>query len=171
MQIPDRTGVIVGYRVWRVIPGKWVDPSESLHAQTWFRSWSLAGATVANCPPRLQGEPGKTLRRSSPCDAAPSFDCSCGLYARYEPIQEAHLLPYVVGSVLAWGRVIHHADRSFFRAERALPIAFVRPRGGAGAFPRLGQEKLSRIADLLEAEVVEGPEELRLYSEMEASKW
>jgi hypothetical protein len=170
MQIPDRTGVIVGYRVWRVIPGRWVVPSESLHAQTWSRTWSLTGATVAHCPPRLQGEPGKTPR-SSPCEDAPSFGCTCGLYARYEPIQEAHRLPYVVGSVLAWGRVVHHADRSFFRAEKALPIAFVRPRRGGGAFPRQSKDKLFRIADLLEAEVVEGPEELRTYSEMEASKW
>jgi hypothetical protein len=73
--------------------------------------------------------------------------------------------------MLAWGRVVHHADHSFFRAEKALPIAFVRPRGGGGAFPHQSKEKLFRIADLLEAEVVEGPEELRAYSEMEASKW
>ncbi len=170
MQIPDRTGVIVGYRVWRVIPGKWTAPSESLHAQTWFRVWSLSEATVARCPQRLRGGPGKTPE-SSPCEDAPSFGCTCGLYARYEPIQETHRLPYVVGSVLAWGRVIHHEDRSFFRAEKALPIAFVRPRGGGGAFPRQSKDKLLRIADLLEAEVVEDPEELRAYSEMEASKW
>ena len=172
MRIPDRTGVIIGYRVWRVVPNKWVSPSESLHAQTWDRSWSLTGATVACCPPRLQGgEAGRKLGRSIPCEDVPSFDCTCGLYARYEPIQEAHRLPYVAGAVLAWGQVIHHADRSFFRAERALPIAFVRPRKGGGVFPRLAEAKLSRIADLLEAEVVESPEELRVYSEKEASKW
>jgi hypothetical protein len=73
--------------------------------------------------------------------------------------------------VLAWGRVIHHADRSFFRAEKALPIAFVRPRGGGGAFPRESEDKLFRVADLLGAEMVEGPEELQAYSEMEVSKW
>src|SRR4051794_12594815 len=55
MRIPDRTGVIAGYRVWRVIPGKWVAPSESLYAQTSHRSWSLAGPTVAYCPPRPGG--------------------------------------------------------------------------------------------------------------------
>jgi hypothetical protein len=171
MRIPDRTGVIPGYRVWRVIPGKWVDPSESLYAQTCHRSWSLTEATVAYCPPRVQGDPGKPLIRSSTCEAAPSFGCSCGLYARYEPIQKAHRLPYVVGSVLAWGRVIHHADRSFFRAEKAFPIAFIRPRNGGEAFPHQSEEKLLRIADLLRAEVVEGPEELRAYTEMEASNW
>ena len=126
---------------------------------------------MAYCPPRLQGDPSKPLIRSSPCQSAPSFGCTCGLYAHYEPIQEAHRLPYVVGSMLAWGRVIHHADSSFFRAEKALPIAFVRPRGGGGVFPRLAEDKLFRIAELLEAEVVEDPEELRVYSEMEASKW
>jgi hypothetical protein len=171
MRIPDRTGVIIGYRVWRVIPGKWTDPSQSLHAQTWCQSWSLTGATVARCPQRLGGSSEEALGRSGPCEDAPSFDCTCGLYARYEPIREPHRLPYVVGSVLAWGRVIHHADRSFFRTEKALPIAFVRPRMGGGAFPQLSKDKLFRIADLLEAEVVEGPEELRAYSEMEASKW
>ena len=172
MRIPDRTGVVVGYRVWRVIPGKWVDPSESLHAQTCNRGWSLAGPTVAYCPPRLQGDPGKPLLRSGSCEEAPGFDCACGLYARYEPIREAMRLPYVVGSVLAWGRMIHHEERSFFRAEKALPIAFVRPpRGGAGAFPELARQKFLRVVDLLEAAVVEGPEELRTYSEMEASQW
>jgi hypothetical protein len=171
MQIPDRTGVVIGYRVWRVIPNKWIAPSQSLHAQTWQRSWSLTEATVAYCPPRLQGDPSKPLIRGSTCEVAPSFGCTCGLYARYEPIREVHRLPYVVGSVLAWGKVVHHADRSFFRAEKALPIAFVRPRGGGGAFPRESEDKLLRVADLLGAEVVEGPEELRAYSEMEVSKW
>ncbi|MDQ3965974.1 MAG: hypothetical protein M3246_05915 [Actinomycetota bacterium] len=172
MRIPDRTGVIVGYRVWRVIPSKWVDPFQSLSGQYWFRSWSLTEATVAHCPQRLRGDPGKVLGRSRPCEDAPSFGCTCGLYARYEPIQQTHHLPYVVGSMLAWGRVIHHADRSFFRAEKALPIAFVRPRkGGRAAFPHLARDKFFCIADLLGAEVVEGSEELRAYSEMEASKW
>ena len=171
MQIPDRTGVIVGYRVWRVIPGKWVDPSESLHAQTCHRSWSLSGPTVAYCPPRIQGDPGKPLLRNSSCKAAPSFGCTCGLYARYEPIQKELRLPYVVGSALAWGRVIHHEDRSFFRAEKALPIAFVRPRKDGGAFPRQSEDKIFRVADLLGAKVVESPEELQEYSEEEASKW
>lgn len=170
MRIPDRTGVIAGYRVWRVIPGKWVSPSESLYAQTCHRNWSLREPTVAYCPPRVQVDPNKPLLVSG-CESAPSFGCACGLYARYEPIREDYLLPYVVGSVLAWGRVVHHEGRSFFRAEKALPIAFVRPRRGGGAFPRQSKDKLFRIADLLEAEVVEGPEELRTYSEMEASKW
>jgi hypothetical protein len=171
MRIPDRTGVILGYRAWRVIPGKWTDPSDSLYAQTCHRVWSSTGPTEAYCPPRVQGDPGKPLIERSPCEVTPSFGCTCGLYARYEPIGEAYRLPYVVGSVLAWGRVIHHEDRSFFRAEKALPIAFVRPRLGGGAFPRQSEDKLFRVADLLEAKMVENPEELRTYSEMEASKW
>lgn len=154
-----------------MIPGKWVDPSESLYAQTCHRSWSVTGPTAAYCPPRVQGDPGKPLMRSSLCEAAPSFGCTCGLYARYEPIEEAHLLPYVVGSVLAWGQVIHHEERSFFRAEKALPVAFIRPRGGSGAFPVEAKEKLFRIAKMLGAEVTEGPKELRTYTEEEASKW
>ena len=171
MWIPDRTGVIAGYRVWRVIPGKWVAPSESLYAQTCHRSWSLTGPTVAYCPPRVQGNPNKPLLVSGPCEAAPGFGCACGLYARYEPIEEAYPLPYVVGSVLAWGRVVHHEERSFFRAEKALPVAFVRPRVGGGTFPREAEDKLFRIADLLGAGVVEGPQELREYTEGEASRW
>ena len=73
--------------------------------------------------------------------------------------------------MLAWGRVVHHEERSFFRAEKALPVAFVRPRGGGGAFPELSKEKLLRVADLLGAGVVEDAEELREYSEEEAKKW
>lgn len=171
MRVPDRTGVVVGYRVWRVIPGKWTAPSESLRPETFHQSWSLSGPTVAYCPPRLQGDPSKPLRRSGSCETAPSFGCTCGLYARYEPIEEAYRLPYVVGSMLAWGRVIHHEDHSFFRAEKALPIAFIRPQRGGGAFPRQAEDKLFRIADVLGAEVVEDPLELCIYSEEEANKW
>jgi hypothetical protein len=171
MRIPDRAGVIAGYRVWRVIPGKWVAPSESLYAQTCHRSWSLAGPTVACCLPRLQVDPNKPLLVSG-CESAPSFGCACGLYARYEPIRGEHLLPYVVGSVLAWGRVVHHEKRSFFRAEKALPIAFVRPRGGGGMYTREeSEDKFFRVAELLRAEVLGGLEELREYTEEEASRW
>ena len=163
--------MIAGYRVWRVIPGKWVAPSESLYAQSCQRSWSLAGPTVAYCPPRAQVHPNRPLLVGG-CESAPSFGCACGLYARYEPIRDERPLPYVVGSVLAWGRVVHHEERSFFRAERALPVAFVRPRGGGGMFTREeAEDKFFRVAELLGAEVVEGPEELREYTEEEASRW
>ena len=171
MRIPDRTGVIAGYRVWRVIPGKWVAPSDSLYAQTCQRSWSLAEPTVACCPPRAQVDPNKPLLVSG-CGSAPSFDCACGLYARYEPIREEYLLPYVVGSVLAWGRVVHHEERSYFRAQKALPVAFVRPHGGGGMYTREeSEDKFFRVAELLGAEVLGGPEELREYTEKEASRW
>jgi hypothetical protein len=171
MLIPGRTGVIAGYRVWRVIPGKWVAPSESLYAQSSHRSWSSAEPTVAYCPPRAQVDPSKPPLVSG-CESAPSFGCACGLYARYEPIREEHLLPYVVGSVLAWGRVVHHEERSFFRAEKALPVAFVRPSGGGGMFTREeSEDKFFRVAELLGAEVVGGPGELRDCPEEEASRW
>ena len=171
MRIPDRAGVISRYRVWRLIPGKWVDPSESLYAQTCHRSWSLTEPTVAHCPPRVQADPNKPLLVSG-CESAPSFGCACGLYARYAPIREEHLLPYVVGSVLAWGRVVHHEERSFFRAEKALPIAFVLPRGGGGMFTREeAEDKFFRVAELLGAEVLRGPEDLREYTEEAASRW
>ena len=126
---------------------------------------------MAYCPPRVQGDPNKPLIKSGPCETSPGFDCACGLYARYEPVEEAYLLPYVAGSVLAWGRVIHHEERSFFRAEKALPIAFIRPRGGTGAFPKEAEDKLFRVAERLGTEMVEDPEELREYTEKEASKW
>lgn len=172
MRVPDRTGVIAGYRVWRVLPGRWIAPSGSLHAQAGHWAWSLAGPTVARCPSRVQADPRKPLVVGGPCgEASPGYGCSCGLYARYEPTGEAYLLPYVAGSVLAWGRVIHHAKRSFFRAEKALPVAFVRPRGGGGLFPEEAKEKLYRVAEELRAAVVEDPRELRDYTEEEASGW
>ena len=152
-------------------PRKWQAPSDSIHAQTCHRSWSLTGPTLAYCPPRLQGDPSKPPVEHSHREGAPSFGCTCGLYARYEPIEERSLLPYVVGSVLAWGRVVHHEERSFFRAEKALPVAFVRPRGGTGAFSGQAEEKLYRIAEALGARIVEGPEELKSYTEKEANRW
>ena len=172
MRIPDRTGVLAGYRVWRVIPSKWIALPESLHAQICQRSWSLTGPTVAYCPPRVQADPNKPLVMNGPCEASPGFGCACGLYARYAPIREEVLLPYVVGSVLAWGRVVHHEERSFFRSEKALPIAFVLPRGGGGMFTREeAEDKFFRIAELLGAEMLRGPEDLREYTEEAESRW
>lgn len=163
--------MIVGYRVWRVLPSGWIPPSESLHAQTGHWAWSLAGPTAAVCPPRLREKPRGSSPTEGPCDAPPGWGCRCGLYARYEPVGELQRLPYVAGSVLAWGRVVHHEDRSFFRAEKALPVAFVRPCGGDGLFPEEAEEKLYRVAEALGARVVEGPAELRRYTREEANRW
>lgn len=131
----------------------------------------MTGPTVARCPPRALADPSGPPVSSGPCEASPGFGCACGLYARYEPIREAYLLPYVVGSVLAWGRVVHHEERSFFRAEKALPVAFVRPRGGGGVFTGEAEEKLFRVAEALGAEVVEDPQALGEYTEREARRW
>lgn len=171
MVVPDRTGIVVGYRTWRVIPSGWIAPSESLRAQTGHKGWSTAGPTVADCPPRVQADPNKPLLVRSTCETSPGFGCSCGLYARYEPEAKPLPLPYVAGSVLAWGRVVHHEGRSFFRAEKALPVAFVRPRTGGGMFPRESEAKILRVAEELGAVMVEGPEELREYTEREAIAW
>ena len=171
MVIPDKTGVVIGYRTWRVIPSGWIAPSESLCAQTGHKGWSTTGQTVAACPPRVQADPRKPLLVRSACETSPGFGCSCGLYARYAPDVEAQPLPYVAGSVLAWGRVVHHEKRSFFRAEKALPVAFVRPRGGGGMFPKEAEAKVLRVAEDLGAALVEGPEELREYTEREAIEW
>ena len=74
--------------------------------------------------------------------------------------------------LLAWGRVVHLEKRSFFRAEKALPIAFVRPRGGGGMYSREeAEDKFLWVAELLRAEVLGGLEELREYTEEEASRW
>src|SRR5918998_1043032 len=171
MRIPDRTGVLAGYRVWRVIPSKWIALSESLHAQICQRSWSLTGPTVAYCPPRVQADPNKPSVVNGPCEASPGFVCACGLYARYEPIREAYPLPYVVGSVLAWGRVVHHAERSFFRAEKALPVAFVRPYGGSGLFTEEAGGKAFRGGGALGGKGMGGAGGARGGTEEEASRW
>ena len=169
MRVPDRTGVIVGYRVWRVLPSPWIPPSESLHAQTGHWSWSLDSPTTAVCPPRLREKPRDPP--DGPCDAPPGWGCRCGLYARYEPPEEPPRLPFVAGGILAWGKIIHHQDDSFFRAEKALPVAFVQPSGGDGLFPEEAEEKLYRVAQALEARMVENPAQLREFTREEAKRW
>lgn len=171
MVIPDRTGILVGYRTWRVIPSGWIAPSESFRAQTGHGGWSTTGPTVAVCPPRVQADPSKPLLVRSVCETSPAFGCSCGLYACYDPISDAQPLPYVTGSVFAWGRVVHHEGGSFFRAEKALPVAFVRPRGGEGLFPKEAEAKVLRVAAELGVALVEGPGELREFTEREAMGW
>lgn len=59
----------------------------------------------------------------------------------------------------------------FFRAEKALPVAFVRPGGGQGLFTREAEEKLFRVAEQLGAEMLENEEELREYTREEAGRW
>ena len=169
--IPDRTGILIGYRTWRVIPSGWIAPSESLRAATGHGSWSTKGPTAAECPPRVQADPSLPLLVRSACETSPSFGCSCGLYARYDPVPDPQPLPYVAGSVLAWGNVVHHEGSSFFRAEKALPVAFVRPRGGGGLFPEEAAAKVLRVAEELGATLVEDPGELREYTEREAMGW
>ena len=67
---------------------------------------------------------------------------------------------------------MHHEERSFFRAEKALPVAFVLPRGGGGMFTREeAEDKFFRVAELLGAEVLRGTQELREYTEEAASRW
>lgn len=172
--IPDRVGTTVGYRTWRIIPDKWIPASRSLYPRSCDRAWSSTGPTVAYCPPRaprIGSVEGKRVPESYPDHAPPGFGCVCGLYARYEPLFEAPLLPYVTGSVLAWGRMVHHAERSFFRAEKALPVAFVRPGGGRGLFTREAEEKLFSVAEQLGAEMLENEGELREYTREEAYRW
>jgi hypothetical protein len=50
-------------------------------------------------------------------------------------------------------------------------VAFVRPYGGSGLFIEEAGEKLIRVADALGARMMNGLEELREYTEEEASRW
>lgn len=104
---------------------------------------------MAHCPPVGKG----------PCETPPSFGCVCGLYVRYEPVED-HLLPYVAGSVLAWGRVVHHAERFLLPGREGAGTGLRSSWWRRGAIPEgEAEEKLFRVAELLGAEVVEDPGE------------
>jgi hypothetical protein len=138
--------------------------------------WSVKNPTTAKC------DPAKRLyldRKYPTCSEIPSQDCECGLYGYYE-IQDKWSdlnVTSIMGAFLGWGRVTHHD--TFFRAEKALPIAFVRPqhRKFKDEEPRVTNittlkiEGLEEVAESLGAKVFDSKEELQAYAEEEVKKW
>ena len=124
MPAPDYADALIGWRVWCVVRrGK----------ELWLSSviadelWPLEGELVARC--RAHELPGSDVLLEREQHAAPTRDCTCGIYAAREPAavwtylrgrDEPDAIARVLGRVLLWGRVVEHQDG--WRAERAYPL-------------------------------------------------
>jgi len=139
----DRTVPLVAYRSWVV------DAFARLRAVTYADEvWAERAATRARCAQ----ENGH---------AAPAHDCSCGLYARFDPASaETPRSDAVVGAVAMWGRVETHRDGA--RAEYARPVALVLPDDATSDL----RDVLDRVAARYDVPLVP-PADL----EFEALRW
>jgi hypothetical protein len=107
---PDLIEPIVGFRHWRLVGG-------ALNSMFSMSAWQTAQMT-ARC----------TFGDHDPAHT-PSPDCTCGIYAYYEPCpRTASALSgdLVGGAVVLWGRVEAHATG--VRAEHARIVALDLPR-------------------------------------------
>lgn len=157
-EIPDRVGVLLGYRYWYLGEGE-------LCGVGWTGDpWRLDGPTRARCLAprwRAQEEVG-VLPSNHPGEVSPVFSCSCGLHAYY-PRRPHPVIGYNVwGAILAWGKIVHHKYKSFFRAEKALPIGFHWKRP---------TKSLLYVADSLAAPIFPRLEELSEYANEEVKRW
>lgn len=110
---PIENGTVIGWRYWRVISG-------------W--PYMLLASPI-------HGEIGWTprVRKSATCElhdhSAPSFDCTCGIYATKDMdsetlAEEAIFKPAIAyGRVSLWGRIVEH--KHGYRAQFAYPLDLV----------------------------------------------
>ena len=107
---PDLIEPIVGFRHWRLVEGAL---SSMFSTTGWQTAQMTARCTLGD------HDPGHT----------PSPDCTCGIYAYYEPCPRtasALSSDLVGGAVVVWGRVEAHATG--VRAEHARIVALDLPR-------------------------------------------
>lgn len=171
--MPDRLGVIAGYRVWHLDVSPDTIPEESLRSQDASdRSGRSRFCWSTNAPTRAE------CRK---CERPPSFknNCNCGLYVFHRPEWANPVYNewacHVLGGVLAWGQTVHH--KHFFRVENGLPAAFLQIPSFSPFTPRnelltqRARTKLTEIAQLLHAPIFGDTEELEAYVREEAEKW
>jgi hypothetical protein len=129
---PDLIRPVIGYRLWRLgEDGLW----SAYIDERWCR-----GVHTAVC----------RAAAGSHKDAAPGRDCTCGIYAWYEPCPTlgwAATRHLVAGAVALWGEIELHPFG--MRARDAMVVALVTP-----PWQRTKWRRLMRVADDLECEAV-----------------
>jgi hypothetical protein len=124
LRVPDAFTPVVGFRRFGI---PW-PPRGSEHylVQKGHRWEPKRVPTIAEC--RRPGSSAHAPR----AHAAPYQGCGCGLHA-WMDVEEAlryyeltTMLGWVLASVIGWGRVLF--DEDFWRAEKALVVAFADPK-------------------------------------------
>ena len=139
LRVPDAFAPVVGYRRFG-IPWPACQENDYLLVQKGHR-WAPNAPTVAECR-----KPSVTTC----CEiaATPIQGCGCGLYA-WLKVEEAlryyeltTMRGWVLASVIGWGRVLFNEE--FWRAEKALVLAFADPRDTHSDKPEIVQERTGR---------------------------
>jgi hypothetical protein len=129
---PDLIQPVVGYRLWRLgTDGLWSPYVEDRWTQ---------GVHTAVC------------RAQAPvhADASPGHDCTCGIYAWYDPcpiLGWAATRHLVAGAVALWGEIELHPFG--MRARHATVVALVAP-----PWPRTKRRRLTDVARDLDVDAV-----------------
>jgi hypothetical protein len=104
---PDLIEPVIGFRQWRLV-------GDSLRSLTCDEIW-LDAYKEARCDDALH-----------PGCAAPVSDCTCGVYAWYEPPpRTASTAEYVAGAVVLWGAIELHVTG--MRAQFCRIVALALP--------------------------------------------
>lgn len=163
-QPPDRFGVVVGYRRWKLMRSGIVGISHRL-------AWLTTNSTKAICRAR---------QMNHKAEETPHFKCTCGLHAFLDhrmisrsgarSYKRAPWIDTVGGAVLAWGKIVYHEEASYFRAEYALPIAFYDAYFHPG-HEAVQNKKVERIARVLNAPILRELDSLERYAKEELRLW
>jgi hypothetical protein len=121
IEAPDLIEAVIGFRQWRLT-------HDGLRSIACDELWS-GPVMVARC-------------LADPAHFAPASDCSCGIYARYDPCPRtgsAGTCDYVAGAVVMWGAIELHATG--MRAEHCRIVALALPLSRWGK-----RERVQRVA-------------------------
>jgi hypothetical protein len=134
LSVPDAFTPVVGFRRFG-IPWPPREPEHYLVQKG--QRWIPQEPTVAEC--RRAGSSAHArahvrahVRAHARAHAAPYQDCGCGLHAFMEAEEALRyyelttMRGWVLASVIGWGRVLF--DEDFWRAEKALVVAFADPK-------------------------------------------
>ncbi len=127
MNIPDSIQPVIGWRAWQLVMAN--APDKRLCALSNTSHWNLDRKTIAKCVPKRH-EAWRGCARTALGRVPPARGCQCGLYAYHTPeplrgwTKTTGPSGWVVGAVLAWGRMYRHKQQGF-RSQYAIPIGFL----------------------------------------------
>jgi hypothetical protein len=117
LSAPDLIDPVIGFRQWRLT-------EHGLRSLMSEQPWPAATLT-ADC-----------LERQHVAVPSPATDCSCGIYAWYDPSpRTAAAADYITGAVVLWGAIEMHATG--MRAQHCRIVALALPFSRWGKRDRL----------------------------------
>lgn len=128
-KMPDRLGVVAGFRVWRVLFDKKSNPPLVMKPMSAIAGKDVvwkAGLNVAQCSLYQH----LSYDDDTDDERVPAYGCTCGFHSYYNLGSLPGALPSSMrltlrGVTVNWGEIVHHD--TFFRAQYAAPVAVYIP--------------------------------------------